>query len=316
MRFCLLMFVSFLLSLTLSAQEERIVFLNGSQLYFQTLSMNDEKKIIDLSTIGKQKKKGYSIIKAEFDNADSCVVHCYLCSNLTDFGGQVLIVTFNIANNDLLCYQEYNIKSKITTTHNEKDFCVKRLPKYCFADYPFTNPVDNEVYVAWSFHGICKIPADSLTRMGYGFSPDNSIIYESFPEDDLSPIIFLRWQFIDIDRSPNNNFFLCDFLGEKKIFYCGKKGNAIDIYEYNIRTKIGEKIIAGGTKAKYSANSNLIIYEKAQQTWVFLSYKNCGYYIYNRERRESSFYKNCNDACFVRSASDYISLPPYNFIFN
>jgi len=242
------------------------------------------------------------MMKAEVDIKDSNIAHCYLYSQ--KFGGMdiISIVTFSLSTCELLCYQEYSPLAKSLVTYIEKSNCVNKISKHTTwrqfspGAYGFVYPAERN---------IIRLPIDSVPTTGFSHTDYPIVFY--CPAGEHGAPKYTCWSFIGIDLSPNERFLACDFLGETKICYWGGSGNYADIYECDLEKKEGVKIIEGGTNSRFSANSNFLIFKKIKQTWGITNYHNMGYYIYNRSTKETTFYKQCDAACFVRLAKDYIS---------
>jgi hypothetical protein len=96
------------------------------------------------------------------------------------------------------------------------------------------------------------------------------------------------------------------------LFYCGGKGNVIDIYENNFENNGVTRIIEDAEDPKYSKKSNYILHRKSKQTGGLYRFKKLGFYVYDRGSKEMSFFRLCDHACFIRPAGDFISYYPYD----
>lgn len=289
------------------ADDENIVFLRKSELFIENYSLKNEHKIIDMASMGNSNKFDFHLIKAEYDTNFPNIARCYVFSKISKGMPIISTISFSIESGELCCYQENKINQQdVFRIYFGKDSCIDKMSEPIRDDY--TQPVNGFVYTINGGHDICIISPDLLHTLGTKHYP--SLFFH--PDDDSHiDSKFLYWGFISLDLSPNENFLSCDFCGEKTALYWGDSGNIFDIYEYSINDSTGKKIIEGGRYSNYSPNSNFILFQKVKQTWGFYHNKNLGFYIYDRNSQQTSFFKYCDEACFIRYPKDYMPCPSY-----
>ncbi|HNW68903.1 MAG TPA: hypothetical protein PKI01_00760 [Bacteroidales bacterium] len=306
LEFCL--FIFFIVVVTkVKADGENIVFLRNSILYIENYSQKNEHKIIDLASMGDSNKYDFHLIKAEYDTAFSNIARCYVFSKISKGMPIISTISFSIESGELCCYQENKINQQdVFRIYFGKDSCIGKMSKPMLDDY--TQPINGFVYTINGAQGICKISPDLVRTLGTKYY---STIFDHPDDDSYMESKFLSWGYLGLDLSPNENYLSCDFCGERTAFYWGNSGNIFDIYEFSIKDSTGKKIIEGGRYSNYSQNSKFILFQKVKQTWGFYHNKNLGFYIYDRNSKQTSFFKYCDEACFIRYPKDYMPCPYY-----
>lgn len=305
MRKIILIIFLILTSSILKSEEDYIVTLNNGVLYYETYKSDNKREVIDLDNIGNSHKKRYRLIKAEFDTTNSNIAHCYAMACFTKSECLLLLLcAFDLKSGALLSYKEYNVKSKSLTTYFEQlqfEYNISNIH-----DRSLTQSSEGFTYTTG--YGIFQTPTDCFVSNTYPC--EHNLFFEA-PGVQYSVLQYIfPTIFVNIDLSPDERYLACGFMDMKNSFAFVGPGCKFYIYEYNFNNKQVIKIIERGTQPRYSKNSKYIIYRKIKQTWGLYRFRNMGYYIYDRETNGFTFFRHCDEACFIREARSYISFDP------
>lgn len=178
-----------------------------------------------------------------------------------------------------------------------------------FSDYLFYEPqktecINNKFYFAYSSTALAEASCDlydSSERIQYD-QLDRKIEFlprTTFSDGTGACHKFCTTGFKGLYASKNKQFVAATFYKQKSLF-SWKKESISEIVEYDITTSRFKTILDSSRNPRYSNDDEFILYEKGYKPFGYKLFTSQGYYILNRNTKESTYVGDYEFAVFVQ----------------